>query len=113
MTLQLFGCICFVHDWINYVKHSSLIIALFHDKVIIAVMLMLAVFFFTDVSFVPDARQVQLDALAKNPGSEVLRKVFFQSNGNLIRLSGSGNYFVEHYPRSWLNRNHLINVLED
>ena len=62
--------------------------------VIIAVMFMLAIFFFTDVSFTPDARQVNLNALAINNSSKILRDIFFESNPNLIQLTGCGDDFI-------------------
>ena len=64
-------------------------------KVIIAVMLMLIVFALMDVSFVPDARQVQLDNLAKNAGSDLLRAVFFDSHDNIVQLKGAGDDFID------------------
>ena len=57
-------------------------------------MIMLAVFSLTDVSFVPDARQVQLDAIANNPESNILLDGYFAAHENLIELRGIGDDFV-------------------
>ena len=58
-------------------------------------MLMLAVFSLLDDDFTPDGRQLQLDALALNPESELLREGFFRAHQNIIRLIGIGNDFVD------------------
>lgn len=63
-------------------------------KVIIAVMLMLAIFSLLEADFVPDGRQLQLDALALHPDSELLREGFFDAHPNLLRLSGAGPDFL-------------------
>jgi hypothetical protein len=53
-------------------------------------MLMLLVFSFLDGNFVPDGRQLQLDALALNPESVLLREGFFRAHKNIVRLIGVG-----------------------
>ena len=55
---------------------------------------MLAIFSFLDADFVPDGRQLQLDALALHPDSELLREGFFDAHPNLVRLTGAGSDFL-------------------
>ena len=57
-------------------------------------MVMLGVFAFLDADFVPDGRQLQLDALAKHPDEIILREGFFEAHDNIIRLIGVGQDFV-------------------
>jgi class 3 adenylate cyclase len=61
-------------------------------KVIIAVVLMLIVFSATTTDMTPDARQIQLDAIAIHPNSTVLRESFFASHDNIVAF-GSGSEF--------------------
>jgi len=63
-------------------------------KVIIAVLFMLLVFSLLDVNFTPDGRQLQLDAMARHPSSDILRQSFFEAHSNIIELKGLGDYFV-------------------
>ena len=58
-------------------------------------MLMLAIFSLLDADFVPDGRQLQLDALAINPESDLLRSGFFDAHENLVLLQGVGDDFVD------------------
>lgn len=58
-------------------------------------MLMLVIFSLLDADFTPDGRQLQLDALALNPESDLLRVGFFQAHQNIIRLVGIGEDFVD------------------
>ncbi len=58
-------------------------------------MLMLAIFSLLDADFVPDGRQLQLDALAINPESDLLREGFFDAHDNLLLLTGVGRDFVD------------------
>lgn len=53
-------------------------------------MLMLATFSITELNFIPDARQLQLDALAVNPESLILREGFLRAHNNIISLTGLG-----------------------
>eukprot|EP00804_Cyclotella_cryptica_P006131 CCRYP_018429-RA/>CCRYP_018429-RA protein AED:0.03 eAED:0.03 QI:3227/0/0.5/1/0/0/2/0/1348 len=64
-------------------------------KVIIAVVLMLIMFSATEVSYTPDARQIQLDSVAEFPDSLSLRDCFFESHDNIIAFSGSGYHFKD------------------
>jgi len=64
-------------------------------KVIIAVVLMLIMFSATDVDYTPDARQLQLDSIGKNPNSTILRDSFFESHDNIIAFSEAGYDFVD------------------
>lgn len=59
-------------------------------KVIIAVVLMLIMFSFTEGDYTPDARQLQLDSIAEFPDSIVPRLSFFSSHDNIIAFSGVG-----------------------
>ena len=56
---------------------------------------MLAIFSLLDADFVPDGRQLQLDALAINPESDLLRSGFFDAHENLVLLQGVGDDFVD------------------
>ena len=67
----------------------------FIQIVIIAVMLMLLVFSLLDGNFVPDGRQLQLDALALTPESDLLRDGFFRAHQNIVRLVGAGEDFID------------------
>ena len=58
-------------------------------------MVMLAVFSLLETDLTPDGRQLQLDALAINPESKVLREGFFRAHQNLIRLDGAGDNFLD------------------
>lgn len=58
-------------------------------------MLMLVIFSLLDADFVPDGRQLQLDALAINPESDLLRSGFFDAHENLVLLQGVGDDFVD------------------
>ncbi len=49
---------------------------------------MLTVFSLLQSESVPDGRQLQLDALALDPNSQVLRDGFFRAHPNIIRLVG-------------------------
>lgn len=62
-------------------------------KVILAVLFMLVAFSLLDTNFVPDGREIQLDALARNPESQLLREILFEAHDNLIRLVGVGPTF--------------------
>ena len=62
-------------------------------KVILAVLFMLLAFSLLDTNFIPDGRELQLDALARNPDSQLLREILFQAHDNLIRLVGVGPTF--------------------
>ena len=53
-------------------------------------MFMVATFSLTELSFTPDARQFQLDALAIHSDSKILRSGFIDAHDNLIRLVGVG-----------------------
>lgn len=56
---------------------------------------MLAIFSLLDADFVPDGRQLQLDALALNPTSNILRNGFFYAHPNLLRLYGIGYNYLD------------------
>jgi len=64
-------------------------------KVILTVMFMLTVFSLLEANLTPDGRQLQLDALAINPDSEMLREGFFRAHQNLIRLDGVGTAYLD------------------
>ena len=64
-------------------------------KVIIAVVLMLIMSAATDVDYTPDARQIQLDAIADFPNSTAVRDSFMESHDNIIAFSGPGYDFVD------------------
>lgn len=63
-------------------------------KVIIAVMFMLLIFSLLEVNFTPDARQVQLDGIGRNPESALLKTNLFRAHDNIIELRGVGDDFV-------------------
>ena len=63
-------------------------------KVIIAVMLMLLVFSLMEVSFIPDARQIQLDGIGRNPESDLLIRNYLGAHDNIVGLRGIENEFV-------------------
>uniref|UniRef100_A0A7S1BM55 Guanylate cyclase domain-containing protein n=1 Tax=Corethron hystrix TaxID=216773 RepID=A0A7S1BM55_9STRA len=64
--------------------------------VIIAVMVMLLSFsFLLDVHFTPDARQVLLDTLAKNPNSLPLKSEMFDFSDDIVELKGVGEHFID------------------
>ena len=56
---------------------------------------MLAIFSLLDADLTPDGRQLQLDALAINPESELLRQGFFDAHENLMLLQGVGRGFID------------------
>ena len=58
------------------------------SSVVLTVLFMLTVFSLLQAESIPDGRQLQLDALALNPDSQVLRDGFFRAHPNLIRLVG-------------------------
>jgi hypothetical protein len=64
------------------------------SKVILTVMLMLTVFSLLETNLTPDGRQLQLDALAINPESDILREGFFRAHQDLLRLDGVGDQFL-------------------
>ncbi|KAL7472492.1 hypothetical protein ACHAXS_012863, partial [Conticribra weissflogii] len=65
-------------------------------KVIIAVVLMLIMFSFTEGDYTPDARQIQLDSIAEFPDSVMPRLSFFSSHDNIISFSGFGYDYADH-----------------
>jgi hypothetical protein len=56
---------------------------------------MLTVFSLLETNNTPDGRRLQLDALALNPESSLLREGFFRAHSNLIKLEGIGEAFVD------------------
>lgn len=79
-------------------------------KVIIAVVLMLIMFSATEVDFTPDARQIQLDAIAEYPDSSDLRESFFQSHDNIIAFTGAGYDFVDQERIDNLRKIEILNL---
>jgi class 3 adenylate cyclase len=62
-------------------------------KVILTVMLMLIVFSLLETDSIPDGRQLQIDAMALNPESDILRESFFLAHNNILSLFGVGENF--------------------
>lgn len=56
---------------------------------------MLIVFSLLESNLTPDGRQLQLDALALNPESDILVEGFFRAHQNLVRLDGVGDQFMD------------------
>jgi len=56
---------------------------------------MLIVFSLLETNHTPDGRRLQLDALALNPESSLLREGFFRAHSNLIKLEGIDEAFVD------------------
>jgi hypothetical protein len=64
-------------------------------KVILTVMFMLIVFSLLETDSVPDGRQLQIDAMALNPESDILRDGFFLAHSNILSLFGVGENFKD------------------
>ena len=56
---------------------------------------MMIVLSLLETNHTPDGRRLQLEALALNPESELLRKGFFRAHNDLINLEGIGEDFVD------------------
>lgn len=64
-------------------------------KVILTVMLILIAFSLLETDSIPDGRQLQIDAMALNPDSGVLRDSFFLAHSNILSLFGVGEHFQD------------------
>ena len=71
---------------------------------------MFAVFSLLETNFTPDGRQLQLDALALNPKSDLLREGFFRAHDNLIRLNGIGNDFINVERTNMLRTSEIFTI---
>jgi len=74
---------------------SHLLLKFTFFAVILTVLFMMIVLSLLETNHTPDGRRLQLEALALNPESELLRKGFFRAHNDLINLEGIGEDFVD------------------
>ena len=76
-------------------------------------MFMLAVFSLLETNMTPDGRQLQLDALAFNPESDLLREGFFRAHENLLRLDGVGKRYEDSLRIEELRSSEILTLTAD